>query len=102
MMNWKPRVRSERLPIASANSIETSMASGQTTKALVSAEDREHAGGVGADAEQSGLSEGDQPGIAEQEVDTERGHAVDRDLGGEARVVDAETGRQHDRDGEQQ
>ncbi len=35
MMNWKPRVRSERLPIASANSIDTRMASGQTTKALV-------------------------------------------------------------------
>ena len=35
MMNWKPRVRSERLPIASANSIETRMASGHATNALV-------------------------------------------------------------------
>ncbi len=66
------------------------------------AEDGEHAGGIGADPEQRRLPERDQPGIAEQQVYAERGHAVDRDLGGEARVVDAENGRQHDRGREQQ
>ena len=35
MMNWKPRVRSDRLPMASANSIDTRIGSGHATKALV-------------------------------------------------------------------
>ena len=35
MMNWKPRVRSDSAPMASANSIEIRIASGQAMKALV-------------------------------------------------------------------
>ena len=35
MMNWKPRVRSDSAPIANANSIETTTASGQVTRASV-------------------------------------------------------------------
>ena len=38
MMNWKPRVRSDRAPMASATSIEIRIASGQAIKALVTPE----------------------------------------------------------------
>jgi hypothetical protein len=69
---------------------------------LGDAVDRQHSGRVGADAEQGGLSESDEPGIAEQQVDAERGHAVDCDLGRKARVVGAEIGRHHDRGREQE
>ena len=69
MMNWKPRVRSDSAPMTSANTIETRIASGQTMKALVTPDDGQHAGGIGADAEERRLAEGDQPGIAQQQID---------------------------------
>ena len=68
---------------------------------VTEAVDRQHARGVGADAEQRRLPEGDQPAIAEQKVDAERRHAVDGDLRRESGVIGAAIGRQHDRDGEQ-
>ena len=101
MMNWKPRVRSDSASDRQRERIETRIASGQHHEALVNAVDRQHAGGIGADAEQARLPERDQPGVAEQQIDAERGHAVDRDLRREAHVVDAEIRRQRDRDGEQ-
>ena len=68
---------------------------------VVKAVDRQHAGRIGADAEQRRLPERDQAGVAEQQIDADGGHAVDRDLRREAHVVDAEKRRQRDRGGEQ-
>ena len=65
------------------------------------ARQREHARGIGADAEEGGLPEGDEPGIAEQQIDRKRRHAVDRDLRGKARVVDV-AGEGHRQRDEQQ
>jgi hypothetical protein len=86
MMNWKHRHHNGERP---------------GHEGVGEAVDRQHARGVGPDAEQRRLSEGDQPAIAEQKVDAERRHAVDRDLRREPGVISAAIGRQHDRDGEQ-
>jgi hypothetical protein len=49
--------------------------------------DREETGGVGADAEKSGLPQRQNPGIAERQVERHRKQDPDHDLGPEAQVI---------------
>src|SRR5262249_44525789 len=58
---------------------------------------------IGADAEKGGMTKRQQPGIAEQQIEAERGDGGDQSISQELRLIEADVGRQqrqqHEHDG---
>ena len=58
---------------------------------------------IGADAEKGGMTKRQQPGIAEQQIEAERGDGGDQSIGQQLRLIEADIGRQqrqqHEHDG---
>ena len=61
----------------------------------------QQSGGVGADAEHGGVGERQLPGVADQDVETDRQQHIDDDEIGNKQMVEVGKRRQHDRGGQQ-
>ena len=84
-------MRSEIAPITSAASAATATVASRCSQPLDDALADQDAGGVGAEADERGVAERDQAGVAEHEVEAGRGDRVDDDAAGQAEVeVEAE------------
>ena len=87
MMKYAPLVRRQTIPVSHANSIDKAIAAGNATRASLMPWEDKYADSVGAESDERRVAEGNQAGIADQEIERDCGDREHHHAGAEIQQI---------------